>query len=96
LFFDLSLTKGNILRRCAITPKASNSSPLAMGKTYPRDYVISTSSRSGFVKLLRLRLASGKRVPLPGPSHLLGSPFRACDLGPMLEAMAHRFAVLRC
>jgi hypothetical protein len=30
------------------------------------------SGHKGFVKLLRLRHASGKRVPLPGPAHPLG------------------------
>jgi hypothetical protein len=49
----------------------------------------------GFVKLLRLRLASGTRVLLPGPPHLLGSSFRACNVGPLLESIAHHFAVVQ-
>jgi hypothetical protein len=49
----------------------------------------------GFVKLLRRRRALGKRVPLPGPTHPLGSPLRARNLAPTLESIPHLFAVLR-
>jgi hypothetical protein len=48
----------------------------------------------GFVKLMRLRFASGKRV-LPLSLHPLGSPFRAGNFGPLLESIAHHFTVLR-
>jgi hypothetical protein len=48
-----------------------------------------------YVKLLRQRLASGKRVPLLSPTHPLGSPFRACNVSPLLESIAHHFAVFR-
>jgi hypothetical protein len=50
----------------------------------------------GFVKLLRLRLSSGKRVPFPGPTYPLGRPLRARNFGPMLESIPHLFAVRRC
>jgi hypothetical protein len=49
----------------------------------------------GFVKLLRLRRSSGKRVPLPGPPHPLGSPLRTRDLGPTREALLHLLTVSR-
>ena len=49
---------------------------------------------AGFVKLLRLRRSSGKRVPLPGPTHPLGGPLRTRDFGPTLEAVPHLLAVL--
>ena len=47
----------------------------------------------GFVKLLRLRLSSGKRVPLPSPPHPLGSPLRARNFGPTRESVSHLLAV---
>ena len=49
----------------------------------------------GFVKLLRLRHSSGKRVPLPGPTYPLGGPLRPCNFGPTFESIPHLFAVLR-
>jgi hypothetical protein len=60
------------------------------GQSAPRLYW------TGFVKLLRPRLSSGKRVPLPSPTHPLGSPLRARNFGPTLESIPHLFAVLRC
>ena len=48
---------------------------------------------TGFVKLLRLRRPSGTQVPLPGPTHPLGSPLRASHFGPTLESIPHLFAV---
>jgi CheY-like chemotaxis protein len=51
---------------------------------------------NGFVTLLRLRRPSGTRVPLPGPTHPLGSPLRASNFGPTLESIPHLFAVRRC
>src|SRR5215510_9757296 len=68
---------------------------IRMGHTAPSSCFRPWGRRpTGFVKLLRLRLASGKQVPLPGPTHPLGSPFRARNFGPLLESIAHRFAVL--
>jgi len=52
------------------------------------------SDPGGFVKLLKLRRSSGKRMPLPGPIHPLGGPLRPCDVGPTLESLPHLFAVL--
>jgi len=49
----------------------------------------------GFVKLLRLRRSSGKRVPLPGPPHPLSGPLRTCDIGPTRESLPQLCAVLR-
>ena len=51
------------------------------------------SASHGFVKLLRLRRSSGKRVPLPGPTHPLGGPLRTCNFSPTLESLPHLFAV---
>jgi hypothetical protein len=65
---------------------------LARGGTIPTRACTPT----GFVKLLRLRRASGKRVPLPGPTHPLGSPLRARNFGPTLESLLHLVAVCRC
>jgi Adenylate and Guanylate cyclase catalytic domain len=62
------------------------------GLAEPNTVVI---SEAGFVKLLRLRRSSGKRVPLPGPTHPLGGPLRTCHVSPTLEALPHLFAVLR-
>jgi hypothetical protein len=59
----------------------------------PHDYFDHTGSI--YVKSLRLRLGSGTRVLLPGPPHLLGSSFHACNVGPLLESIAHHFAVVR-
>jgi transposase-like protein len=42
--------------------------------------VITVDKNAGIVKLLRLRRASGKRVPLPGPPHPLGGPLRTGNL----------------
>jgi hypothetical protein len=50
----------------------------------------------GFVKLLRLRRSSGKRVPLLGPTHPLGGPLHTGNFGPTFESIPHLFAVLRC
>src|SRR5262249_47932838 len=44
---------------------------------------------SGFVKLLRLRCSSGKRVLLPGPIRPLGGPLRTCHFGPTRESLPH-------
>ena len=60
-----------------------------------KGYLRPDGSGSGFVKLLRLRRSSGKRVPLPGPTHPLGGPLRTCNFGPTLESLPHLFAVLR-
>ncbi len=49
----------------------------------------------GFVKLLRLRRSSGKRMLLHVPPSSLGSPLRACHFGPTLEAFPHLLAVVR-
>ena len=49
----------------------------------------------GFVKLLRLRLSSGERVPLSSPTCPLGSPLRTRDFGPTLEAVPHLFSIRR-
>jgi hypothetical protein len=49
----------------------------------------------GFVKLLRLKRTSGKRVPLPGPPHPLGGPLCTRYFGPTLESTPHLLAVLR-
>src|SRR5262245_12870261 len=51
--------------------------------------------RLGFVKLLRLRRSSGKRVPLLGPTRPLGGPFRTCNFRPTRESLPHLFAVLQ-
>ncbi len=58
---------------------------------------LATSKRRchGFVKLLRLRRSSGKRVPLPGPPHPLGSSLCARNFGPTLESLPHLYTVLR-
>jgi hypothetical protein len=53
------------------------------------------ASRSGFVKLLRLRRSSGKRVPLSAPTHPLGGPLRTCNFGPTFESIPHLFVVPR-
>jgi hypothetical protein len=73
-------------------------SPVADYAPDPRSFVGppaagSHSSASGFVKLLGLRRLSGKRVPLPGPTHPLGSSLRACHFGPTLESIPHLCAV---
>ncbi len=52
-------------------------------------------AKLSFVKLLRLKRASGKRVPLPGPTHPLGGPLRTCHFGPAREAMLHLVTVHR-
>ena|SRR5215813_9170437 len=49
---------------------------------------------TGFVKLLRLRRSSGKRVPLPGPLHPLGSPLCTRNVGPTRESLPHLHTVL--
>jgi hypothetical protein len=49
----------------------------------------------GFVKLLRPRRSSDKRVHLPGPTHPLSGPLRTYNFGPTLEAIPHLLAVLR-
>ena len=49
----------------------------------------------GFVKLLKPRRSSGKRVSLPGPPHRLGNPLRIRNLAPTLESIPHLFAVPR-
>ena len=49
----------------------------------------------GFVKLLKRRRSLDKQVPLPGPTHPLGSPLCTRNLAPTLEAIPHLFAVLR-
>jgi hypothetical protein len=50
----------------------------------------------GFVKLLRRRRSSGKRVLLPGPTRPLGSPLHTRNFSPALESLPHLLAVLRC
>jgi hypothetical protein len=50
---------------------------------------------NGLVKLLRLRRSSGEWVPLPGPTHFLGSSLRACNVSPTLEAISHLVAIRR-
>jgi hypothetical protein len=50
----------------------------------------------GFVNLLCPRRSSGKRVPLPGPPCLLGSPLCARDLGPTRESLPHLLTVGGC
>jgi len=49
----------------------------------------------GFVKLLRQRCSSGKRVPLSSPIRPLGGPLRASHFGLTREALPHLFAVCR-
>ena len=48
----------------------------------------------GFVKLLRLRCPSGKRVPLPGPIRPLGGLLRACHFGPTRESLLHLLTIV--
>src|SRR5262247_3661670 len=48
----------------------------------------------GFVKLLRLRCSSGKRVPLPGPLRPLGGPLRPCHFGPTRESLPHLLTIV--
>jgi hypothetical protein len=62
---------------------------------YPCAVLAAERPRHGFVKLLRLRRSSGKRVPLPGPTHPLGRPLRARNFGPTRESIPHLFAVRR-
>ena len=50
--------------------------------------------RKGFVKLLRLRLSSGERVPLSSPPYPLGSPLRPCHFGPTLESIPHLLTIV--
>jgi hypothetical protein len=56
-----------------------------------------SSSRAvrGFVKLLRLRHSSGKRVPLPGPPHPLGGPRRQGQKPQEELVVASFFAMLQ-
>jgi DNA-binding response OmpR family regulator len=62
---------------------------------WPETVVSDNVLTNGFVKLLRLRRSSGKRVPLSGPPDPLGGPLRACHFGPTLEALPHLLAILR-
>src|SRR5262245_49171512 len=55
-----------------------------------------TQPPRGFVKLLRLRCASGKRVPLPSPIRPLGGPLRACHFGPTRESLPHLLTIVGC
>ena len=48
----------------------------------------------GFVKLLRLRGSSGKRVPLPSPIRPLGGPLRTCHFGPTRESLPHLLTIV--
>ena len=65
------LAGGRLLRTPLHAPPARRGSPLS----------------HGFVKLLKRRRSSGKRVPLPGPTHRSGSPLRARNLAPTLESI---------
>jgi hypothetical protein len=47
-----------------------------------------------FVKLLRLRRSSGKRVPLPYPPCPFGGPLRTRDLGPTRESLPHFLTIV--
>jgi hypothetical protein len=55
---------------------------------------LSPTLEAGFVKLLRLRFASDEQAAHSGSTCPLGSPLRACQLGPTLEAFPHLLAVI--
>lgn len=59
------------------------------GQKVRRSNASVTNALTGFVKLLRLKRSSGKRVPLPGPAHPLGGPLRPCHFGPTRESFLH-------
>jgi hypothetical protein len=73
-------------------PPAVRPDPMPPTHRRPRTVDISQHfcPHRGFVKLLRLRLSSGERVPLPSPTCPLGGALRTCHFGQIKQMYQNR------